>query len=85
MVIMNQSFRGNRSILESKINRLLPKEYLVQISFLTEKNLWFQQIFLSKTKKIIVDVNTNNFKFKKPNNENQRLNILPKNSEQNEF
>ena len=85
MVIVNQSLRVNWSFLDSKIYRWLSKEYMVQTSFLTEKNLWFQQIFPSKSKKILVAVNTNNSQFKKPINENQTLNILPKNSEQKEF
>ena len=50
MVIVDQPFRVNWSFLDSKIYRWLSKEYVVQSSFLIEKNLWFQQIFLSKTK-----------------------------------
>ena len=73
MVIVNQSFRVNWIQI-----------YIVGISWY-KQNVWFQQIFISKTKKILVAVNTNNFKCKKPNNENQRSNILPKNYEQNEF
>ena len=37
MVIVNQSFRGNWSFLDSKIYRLLSKEYIVQTLFLTEQ------------------------------------------------
>ena len=52
-VIVNQSCRGNSRFLDSEIYRWLSKEYVVQTSFLTDQNLWFQQIFLSKTKKYV--------------------------------
>ena len=64
MAIVNQTFRGNWSFLDSKIYRWLSKEYVVQTSL--SKIYGYNQ-----NQKICVAVNTkNNFKFKKSNNEN---------------